>query len=97
MTLGTGSAHDDDMAKKEWHIPAIDLLGRDVVMSRLRSLGYTGDLDNTLASWVKRRKVPYRIRLQLLEMAKESDIAIEPDDCNVRKCRQECHSVVAAA
>lgn len=77
-------------------IPAIDLIGREVVRNAMSRSGYE-NADRALDSWVQRRKVPDAAKLMMMELARDKDIDVDFRDFEVQSVASEDCSMSGAA
>ena len=81
---------------RQFCIRAIDLIGREAVRDEMRRRGYE-NIDRALDSWVQRRKVPDAMKLMMMDLAREADIDLDPQDFDVQPIASEDRSLSGAA
>lgn len=75
-------------SKKRFHIPAISAIGVEEVKSVLVENGYEpGSVQNTMESWIKRRRVPGRVLEHLLALAESKELQLNVSDLKVQELR----------
>ena len=69
---------------RQFEIPAIDILGRENVQSWLASHGYTNPVA-TMNAWVKRREVPGKVVVNLVQHAEAKGTRLKVADFVVKE------------